>query len=198
MQENIKNCKTLCELFSSWNDSTHEIFCEDGFIDKDIFNKQGNRKLLFIAKESNTVKEEKESSFWLKKVAFGEESHTILSRRISMMANAYFSNNFKDKNIDRNILKNITYMNINKRGGSNRTKSNELKKYACDYREYIIKEIEIIKPNLIVCCSNLVYGIIDEIKLDIDISCEIVQIYHPSYFKISDQEYLNKFYDALK
>lgn len=75
-----------------------------------------------------------------------------------MMANAYFDeSDFDNINKNHDILKNISYMNINKRGGSNRTKASDLRKYAVNYKDYIKREIELIDPDLIVCCSGLVY-----------------------------------------
>ena len=55
----------------------------------------------------------------------------------------------------------------------------------------------IIKDNPIAKAGVFDY-LLSELKSDIDISCKIVQIYHPSYFKISDKEYLNRFCNVLK
>jgi hypothetical protein len=113
--EQIKNCKTLDELFNLWKaENNHEIFGIDGFIDKNTFDKQ-EKRVLFIAKECNVSKDEPENTFWLQDVAIKGKTSKILSRRILIMTNELFGKNFD--NTDRDTLKNIAYMNINKRGG---------------------------------------------------------------------------------
>ena len=47
-------------------------------------------------------------------------------------------------------LKSVAFMNINKMGGTNTTKDENLRKYYEKYKEFIKKEIEIIKPKIIV------------------------------------------------
>ncbi len=196
-KDRIKACKTLDELFKLWKQKDgHKPFCKDGFIDKDTFEKQ-EKRVLFIAKESNvSVDDFKEDYFWLQDVANGAD-HKILSRRISIMTNAYFENKFDDTDKNRDNLKKIAYMNINKHGGSSRTNAKELQAYATDYKEYIKREIELIDPHFIVCCGKLVYEIITNIlgaKID---NSKVIEVYHPSYFFISDKKYLERFKTAL-
>ena len=53
MDKDIEKFTTLEELFNKWRtEKGHEFFCKDGFIDEDTFKKQ-EKKILFIAKESN-------------------------------------------------------------------------------------------------------------------------------------------------
>ena len=115
-------------------------------------------------------------------------------------ANSSFiqSGNFDNINKNHDILKNIAYMNINKRGGSNRTKASDLRKYAVRYKDYIKREIELIDPDLIVCCSGLVYDIITK-NIDFESNQpHLICVYHPSYYRISDKEYLQRFNDKIK
>ena len=95
MDNKIKDCKTLEELFNLWNDENHNIFCKDGPIDADLWSTlDNNKRILFIAKESNVTKDEvKDNNFWFKNVALGYTSHTMFSRRISIMANAIITTN---------------------------------------------------------------------------------------------------------
>ena len=73
---------------------------------------------------------------------------------------------------------NIAYMNLNKRGGFGSTNFAHLKHYVVKYRGYILKEIEIINPDIIVCggtCRTL---------NNLNIKCsEIRNDYHPAYSK---------------
>lgn len=199
MDSEIKNCTALDELFDLWRKKEgHEFFCIDGFIDEETFKEQ-EKRVLFIAKESNVSKGTDKDFFWLQDVANGADPK-ILSRRILIMTNALFSNDFETVKKDRdsyNILEKIAYMNINKRGGGSRTNAKELQAYATDYKEYIKREIELIDPHFIVCCGKLVYEIITNIlgaKID---NSKVIEVYHPSYFFISDKKYLERFKTAL-
>ena len=92
----------------------------------------------------------------------------------------------------------IAYMNINKCGGGSRSKDNELEEYAKTYKEYIEKEIKIINPDLIVCGSSIVHNIVGGIVERKNDRPYLVEVYHPSYYRISDKEYLKRFYNELK
>ena len=201
MDNKIKACKTLDELFELWkNEDGHEFFCKDGFIKQDTFEKQ-EKKVLFIAKESNVSKGTDKDFFWLQSVVHGDSVPKILSRRILIMTNALFGNDFDTVKKDRdgyNILEKIAYMNINKRGGGSRSKDSEIEEYAKTYKEYIEKEIEIINPDLIVCGSNLVYRIVGGIVERKNDRPVLVEVYHPSHYFISDKKYLERFHNALK
>ena len=199
-KDKIKACKTLDELVKLWeNEAGHDDFCPDGFIDQDTFEKQ-EKKVLFIAKESNVSKGTDKDFFWLQSVVHGDSVPKILSRRILIMTNALFSNDFDTVKKDRdsyNILEKIAYMNINKCGGSSRTNATKLWDYANNHKDYIKREIELIDPHFIVCCGKLVYEIITNIlgaKID---NCKVIEVYHPSYFFISDKKYLERFKTAL-
>lgn len=193
MDSEIKNCTALDELFDLWRKKEgHEFFCIDGFIDEDTYKEQ-EKRVLFIAKESNVSKGTDKDFFWLQSVANRKSDSKILSRRISIMANAYFDYNFSCviKSLDN--LQKIAYMNINKSGGSSRTNTTKLWEYANYHKDYILKEIEIIKPELIVCCSKLVYEIISDILGTKINDHKVIEVYHPSYFFISDKKYLERF-----
>ncbi len=196
MDKDIEKCTTLEDLFNKWKTKEgNEFFCRDGFINKETYEEQVN-KVLFIAKESNVSKGTDNDFFWLQSVANGKSDSKILSRRISIMTNAYY-NNFSCVNKSLDNLQKIAYMNINKSGGSSRTNATKLWEYANNHKDYIKKEIEIINPNLIVCCGKLVYEIISDILDTKSTNPKIIEVYHPSYFYISDKKYLEQFKNAL-
>ena len=195
MDSKIKDCKTLEDLFDRWsNKKGHEFFCRDGFVNEKAFDIK--ERILFIAKESNISKGTDKDFFWLQSVANGNSDSKILSRRISIMTNAYY-NNFSCVNKSLDNLQKIAYMNINKSGGSSRTNTTKLWEYANYHKDYILKEIEIIKPELIVCCGKLVYEIISDILGTKINDHKVIEVYHPSYFFISDKKYLERFKIAL-
>lgn len=195
MDNRIKDCETLEDLFKLWNDDNHEYFCRDGFVNEKAFDIK--ERILFVAKESNVSKGTDKDFFWLQSVANGNSDSKVLSRRISIMTNAYFKNEFDDTNKSLDNLKKIAYMNINKRGGTNRTNATKLCEYANNHKDYITREIEIIDPKLIVCCGKLVYEIITDILDPKSNNHKIIEVYHPSYFFISDKKYLERFHNAL-
>ena len=114
------------------------------------------------------------------------------------MTNAYYDNNFSCVNKSLDNLQKIAYMNINKSGGSSRTNTTKLWEYANYHKDYILKEIELIDPNLIVCCGKLVYEIITDILGTKINDHKVIEVYHPSYYRISDKEYLQRFNDKIK
>ena len=52
-------------------------------------------------------------------------------------------------------LKQVAFMNINKMGGTDRTKPQNLKLYYKKYKKFILKEIEILNPDIIVVMCGL-------------------------------------------
>ena len=193
-----KTKQTIKELFELWKKQEgHQFFCEDGIIDNDTFNNE-TTKLLFVAKESNVPSDGKNDFFWLKAVAFNKEDvkKAIASFRISLMANAYFDNEFTIANTDHNVLKRIAYMNINKRGGTNKSVDSEIEKYASDYRDFITREIELISPKVIFCCSPVVYKIIKSIVKNDNI--KLLNVHHPSNHYVSYAEVLKNLKNELE
>ena len=57
------------------------------------------------------------------------------------------------------------YININKRGGDSACDMNRLKTYAETYRDFIVKEVEIINPEIVIFLGkldNIIYEIVKE------------------------------------
>lgn len=198
----MKN-QPLEELFEQWenkqckqNDVNADkieasSFLPDGIIDEAGFE-NARPKLLFIAKESNMKgKSSQKGDFWLKRVYEKEELPRLFGTRIIAMANAALHNNFEsyDKNAD--ILESVAFMNINKRGGALRSSDKDLKKYAKSYCDEIKSEIEIISPDIIVCCGDIIRQIIES-TVDTN-RYKVCTVRHPSYFRISNETYLKEF-----
>lgn len=220
MKDKINNCTTLEELFELWKEAQVEesdesynsyrygkvdktSFLPDGIIDEAAFSKV-DKKVLFIAKEANwggnnidNEVNEKEDPFWLQGVVKKGWKKTNFSKGIAMLYNAYISNNFAETDEKHEPLINIAFMNLNKRGGYNYASFGTLYGYTSKYSEFIAKQIEIINPDIIICCSDTVAYLINTfIKAHITVP-EIISVFHPSYFGVEKKAHLKRLECAL-
>lgn len=181
----LEYCADLGSLFEIWKEAQEKetdneydkykfgnvdknSFCVDGIVDTSVSNNQ--RELLFIAKECNcggkdisSYVNNQSDKFWLNEICQNENSkgRSIFSDRLAMLANAYYNNDFtnaleKKKNYD--YLKLVSFINLNKRGGYSRSNSKTIKTYTKIYSKFIAEEINILAPDLIVCCGREVYS----------------------------------------
>lgn len=212
------NIRTMDELFSAWekehcseNDTSYlsrnipaQIFLPDGIINPAEFE-HSKPKVLFIAKEANWYQsdndptKEIDTMFWHREVAYGRVPRTSFSYRLSMLANAIMhseTDNYSVIDKSHDILKSVAFMNLNKRGGYSYCIWETLKSYVCHYQDFIRKQIEIISPDLIVCCGYDVKWLLDEYSLA-PLCEKVIWVYHPSYFVISDKDYLQQLKCAM-
>lgn len=220
MDNEIKNCKTLKELEVLWkeahkNEDDYKCdfgnvdkasFCPDGIVDEDSFSNK--EKILFIAKESNCGRNNTENlidihsvNFWLKDCVNGTGKSSPFSDRLAMMANAYYENNYVFKKEQKENYNNLRYtalINLNKRGGYSYCNHQTLTDYVKKYCKYIAKQIELIAPDLIICCSYIVYALfVSYIKEHLSNDINVITVFHPSYHYISDKNYLKTFECAI-
>ena len=218
-KKHINACSNVEELLSLWK-LAHKCevntdyiagnvpvyaFLPDGIINEESFAKSSPR-ILFIAKEAYWYGEhddDKEAAknaetvmFWHRRVAYGEVPETIFSKRLAMLTNAIFNNDFKTINKDHTALRSVAVMNLNKRGGFVGCVWETLEEYVKRYAEFISKEIELISPDLIVCCGDGVRWLLEN-YVQLDKSLKIISFYHPSYWSISDEKYLQMLQKAL-
>lgn len=180
------------------------MFLPDGIIDEAAYS-EASVKILFIAKEANwhpaddgTIACEQDapySSFWHQDVAFGRTAETMFSQRLSMLANAITTNEYSKTNKSHDVLKSVAVINLNKRGGSSYCNEACLSEYVKKYQAYIREQIELVNPHLIVCCGYAVKWLADEYSLADGI--KTITIYHPSYFAITDLDYLQQLKCAM-
>lgn len=206
-----------------------ESFTTDGVVDESIWTRlecQGKKKVLYVLREANGNSSK-----------FGEKG------RIVDDGNFWFQNCIKDKKLGNRIftriagmqkeiqggqeghteelLKQVAYMNINKRGGGAKVNWKVLNEYAYKYNKKIRDEICILKPDVIVCCGtywtlvdivarNLYRDKKDKPKWDSkaeqnfcleacikserygECKVKIINMYHPSA-RISDEKYIDMF-----
>ena len=173
-----------------------ENFLSDGF----CISEPKEKTILYISKESHEYSTKNihnnslkailnKNLYWLKQT-LSDNKNPIFARRIKLM----------QEDALKEDLSNVTFMNINKRGGFEITNMEILRKYAIQYSKNIISEIEIINPKLIICCGSGLKDILHRLY-DINnkiIPKHIIEIYHPSYHYISDCNYKKLFLNKLK
>lgn len=173
-----------------------DSFTYDGIINPFEYAKQ-DTKYLFISKESN-IKNKNDPCpfradgdiFWLRDVCFHKQKPKIFSNRLAMFANAIYSLDFERVNKCHDILNKVAFMNLNKRGGISESKRKTIPEYTKKYAGFIKREIDMIKPDIIICCGS---GLRDPLgKIGI---CSprytVIEVYHPSY-RISNKRHLEK------
>lgn len=157
-------------------------FTYDGF----VFDGKDNT-VLYILAESNLCGNCKANeTFWFKSVYKVENNNLKITRRIEKMQK-YICGKFPELS-----KTDISYMNVNKRGGFAECDKKILYNYYEKYKEnYIWKEIEIINPKVIVFCAG-VHEIYNDLKDNVH--CEyVIEMYHPIYQFMSDEKYMEKF-----
>lgn len=215
--------KEIAELFEKWKkEQTIETdedynsykfenvsktsFLPDGIIDAEKYF-SASKKVLFIAKEANWGGNNTEnevngtnSDFWLQSVVNNTGAYagkeTNFSKGLAMLYNAYITNSFDSPDYSHNGLKNCAFINLNKRGGYSFCSYPTLVGYVERYGKYIAEQIDLINPDIIICCG---IALVDIVKQHTKPSCpaKIIGVYHPSYYGISKLAHLKMFECAL-
>lgn len=221
MDQQIKNCETIEDLFELWKIAHREegrasylpkaipvtAFLPDGIISETHYRK-AQRKVLFIAKEAYWYNEQTELDaqeeykfepmFWHREVAFGRVNETLFSKRLSLLANAFFHNDYDTINKDHLCLRSVAHMNLNKRGGYSGCIWTMLEDYTKHYAKYIAREVELISPDLIICCGNGVHWLMENYVVQhMATEPKMIAVSHPSYFALSDANYLKQLQCAV-
>lgn len=168
-----------------------ENFISDGFCVSNVIKEN---TILYIAKESHEydkdsiINKEKINEYKYLKKCFADNKNTSFPSRIRGM-----------QEILGKDIKDMTFMNINKRGGFSYTNMAVLNTYAMQFSDNIVNEIEIINPELIICCGIGLKKIINMVytKCDKELNRPIVEVNHPSYV-ISKEKYLDSFREELR
>lgn len=143
------------------------LFVHDGYIDeKEYMNSK--KKILFILKESHTfdtknVKQNREiiddyqaefyrSFFKLNRIIDNiPKQKEKMARMAKYILDKEITSDYKELC---NALKQVAFMNINKMGGIDTTKGKELYIYYEKYKNFILKEINILNPKIIVIMTG--------------------------------------------
>lgn len=205
------------ELFALWQEAhcieqdtnylssniPKDVFLPDGIIESNKFQ-NSSQKILFIAKEANWFQSDAELSpnepvetmFWHREVAFGNVDKTQFSYRLAMLANAIMTSDYTVIDKSHEVLQSVAVINLNKRGGYAYCVWDTLNTYVKTYQDFIRRQIDMIQPDLIVCCGYDVKWLLNEYSLAPNCN-NIVWVYHPSYFAISDANYLSQLRCAM-
>lgn len=184
-------------LFEKWQKVFPENqgkFKYDGIIDEDNFERQ-KVKLLFIGKEANDEQQnEGDYRSWWKEVVKYQFSIRLSEWAFGIL-NSFppIESISESQDSRKEILSSIAFMNLKKTGGGNTADVNNLKEIVIRERAFILDEIEIIKPDIIIGSIgdvNLWQLIFrndgfEESGYDVKIfrikKMKIINFYHPSY-----------------
>ena len=202
-QERIKSCNTFEELFTLWKEAQHnevnemeyievkegvrlskDSFCVDGVIDNEKFYSKDNpAKIVFISREynigdsiENGVLKAKEDFFWLREEVVNDStSQSIMQIRMQEIVDQILGT--------QGDLKNIAYININKRGGLGSVEETNRYwlKYFKNYKLFIRRELELLdldENSYIVCCGC--YGCITKLDYKPVPLDRIIDMHNPS------------------
>ena len=188
---------------------TKDHFCEDGIICEEVYDKQ-TKKVLFIAKEPNIAKYKTETVSYQTKdfLDFYNDGIENWGGRLRYNICKYYAwmiDNERMENLHK-LADRFAFMNLNKRGGDENAKDKMIAEYCKEYKDFIIREIEIIDPDVIVWLG---FGTFDRLfyrkqaifdfvtKQENGITkcflivggkeIQVIKEYHPSYYGVSDE-----------
>lgn len=148
--------------------------------------------------EFNIKWNEVDKGFWLKNVIENESyKETMYSKRVAMLTNAIMSEKLDEPDKSHEVLRKIATINLNKRGGFNRCRWDVLEEYTRRYAKFINREIELLKPDIIVCLSKDVKCFFDEGILEAPSEAKVIAVFHPSYIA-KDEKHLEVLEKELK
>ena len=110
--------------------------------------------------------------------------------RLAMFANAIYSLDFERVNKCHDVLNKVAFMNLNKRGGLSGSKWKTISGYTQKYACFIKREIDMVEPDIIICCGSGLKHLLEEIGVSSP-KYTIIEVYHPSY-RISNKRHLEK------
>lgn len=203
------NNKKDCYLKNYYNKKSNlqklniqKSFTRDGIVDEEAW--ENGKKILFILKEANLGKQLFETQdgelyigddgkFWFQDCVKGEQRgekkidwRRGIFRRLKKIGIAHTDNKFS--------LLSTAYMNINKRGGLGYAREDIINAYYREYKDNILKEIQIIEPEIVaICCGHQDYAknLKEEInKADWGKSIMVEIYHHPAMRGIKGVEYV--------
>ncbi len=162
----------LNKLFEEWKTtSSHQNFFEDGIIDEGEFGKS-SPKILFLTKEPNYPPEEVKTeekhdyrSWWSDEDGLYDRFTYRVAEWAHGILNGFpeydviwpvMGNGKYDSSVALKALASIAFMNIKKSGGAGSSEETGLNEYLEVHKNLILKQIEIIQPDIIV--QGLTWG----------------------------------------
>lgn len=206
-----EKCDTIDELFGLWKeaqindpyypqDSHPQVpiysFHADGIVDFDESNYwNANPRVLFLLKEPNvmvsdyTPTENSSAVDWVRERYCQSDSKHKMCTVIAKI----YAEVFQGKKMDvPESLKQIAYMNLNKRGGDSRAKR-YLLNYVQHYQAYIRREIELLSPEYVVVGGE---GLLSSLKKFVCPGLENAPIGISSGHFLVDPEHNIRYFDT--
>ncbi len=186
----------LQELFAEWKEKDKhagQIFNYDGIVCKEAWDLQ-EKKILFLLKEAyhddgKFISENQKHEYDLAYDLCENGPWNNIWHRVAEWAYGIIETTSSEiapyKKLDESqanfYLKQIAVMNIKKSGGKSNSEDKDLMQYAEMDAYEILKEIELINPDIIICCYTIGYLISALEKLDQDPSIVLIdKKEHPS------------------
>lgn len=214
--QKIKKCKDLESLFNIWKKAQIDenspcyipgiveksYFTLDGYINEEKYN-NAKQKILFILKEADIkekreIDEDNQINWYINFLNWLNNKETQLIKdssftreNIARMSAYILNKDIYSRTELKEALESIAIMNINKRGGSGRCNDEELYNlYYKKYKEFILKQIEICEPDIIISMCG--QKINEELEQQTQNSSLVfVSMVHPSrgkYIRVNDKE----------
>ena len=156
----------LDELFTRWKKTgfkgeKFKVFCEDGIIDEETYNDEAI-KVLFVLKDVNNAKPEENVDLRknLKKLeGEGRTWFPIARWTIALLDAIAYSEEIDIMNSSKQHthLKRAAVMNLKKEAGGAKVPDDCILCYADAHSKLIKEEVRIIKPDIIIACSSVIF-----------------------------------------
>jgi len=181
--DSIRNVSDLVSLFELWEgkapiserytvkDEEHDIvinhaankFIPDGIVNTDLWQDYEHKKILYILKEAYI--RENERAFDLAEWIREKHPDTRIWNRIARWtygiqntsANSiarYIRDIDEDSDLRKSLFEQIAVINLKKSGGKPQSVIEEVAAYALSDREEIIRELQLIDPDIVICGST--------------------------------------------
>lgn len=155
-KKQIDECdESFKKTYFNYDVSRKYIFSKDGFL-----GNEDKAKVLFVCREPHIYDTEKSKDekngkfFWVKECAVKNKSTEYYNLPIKCLEDLKLKSTIDE----------CAYININKRGGDSTCDMNRLKTYAETYRDFIVKEVEIINPEIVIFLGKLDNSIYEIVK----------------------------------
>ena len=174
----------LINLMDEWRmqpKHVNHVFNYDGIVNEKAWNDEKNKKIMFFLKEAyhNEKDEARYKEQTKEKYSLTDELNEIkpwkLWKKVAIWTAAINNTDANGtlkysetaiRNVEHDLIKSIAVVNVKKSDGKNPSEYANLKDYADSDHEYIKKEIELIKPRVILCGNNC--SLLEKVYPDMD------------------------------
>jgi hypothetical protein len=191
--------ESLNKLFQTWEKSIVEYggcFVKDGIINEEVWDKV-NPKIMFMTKEPNQYGIQCAGDFrddWKNHISDYPFAYRIAEWTFGIL-NGFpsFDQIFTSYKSYNSLLQKISFINLKKSGGVGKSQGSEIGKHFIQNQSYLMQQIEIIDPDIIILCLS--FDVFIRTKLfdsaiwtssgyDINIAkwkdIKLIDFYHPS------------------